>query len=97
MSEPSPPPARDVPPKSTLFCPECGHRSPSDGDWTLAESTRETRYRCPDCDVVVTSRRSFDADDRPARSPERWHATLQTWEEGVRTLQQFWKRTFSLS
>jgi hypothetical protein len=42
--------------KSVLFCVECGHENPVDGDWVLdREDGHETRY-CPNCDSVVTDR-----------------------------------------
>ncbi|WP_121820215.1 hypothetical protein [Halostella salina] len=49
--------------KAVLSCPDCGHESPPDGDWTVAEERRNGRphdvYRCPDCDATVTDRRRF--------------------------------------
>ena len=54
----------DIPPKSTLFCPDCGHRSRPDGDWRTVRTDGETRLLCPDCGTVVTVRRGrFSRED----------------------------------
>ena len=47
----------DIPPKSTLFCPNCDYRSRPDGDWRTARTGGGTRLLCPDCGTVVTVRR----------------------------------------
>ncbi|MFC6988488.1 hypothetical protein ACFQJD_06765 [Haloplanus sp. GCM10025708] len=93
-SDPDPPPARDAPAKSTLFCPDCGHQSRSDGDWNLVESARETRYLCPECEYTVTSRRLADGDVRRVLGP--WCFAWQTWEESVRIWQRFLRRAPSM-
>lgn len=49
--------------KAVLFCASCGHESPVDGDWTVAErETGTTRcvLKCPDCEHVVVDRPRFD-------------------------------------
>ncbi|MFB6304912.1 MAG: hypothetical protein ABEH47_07085 [Haloferacaceae archaeon] len=58
-SRPSPVPADR--PKSTLFCPECGHESAPDGDWVVSVDGRHRRYACPECDAVVEHRPRFAA------------------------------------
>lgn len=42
--------------KATLFCPECGHASPPDGDWigTTDESHDSEDYICPDCGFMIS-------------------------------------------
>jgi hypothetical protein len=40
--------------KATLFCPECHHRSPFDGDWRRVEKPEGTHVHCPDCRATVT-------------------------------------------
>lgn len=50
---------RDVPPKATLFCPDCDHQSRVDGDWHVVETTRTTRYLCPDCGTEIAVRPTF--------------------------------------
>jgi predicted RNA-binding Zn-ribbon protein involved in translation (DUF1610 family) len=42
--------------KSLLVCPNCGHESPTEGDWivTLHETTVD--LSCPDCRRRLTTR-----------------------------------------
>lgn len=56
----------DVPPKSTLFCPDCGHRSRPDGDWRTAGTADGTRFLCPDCNAEVAVRPAVSTDRPPA-------------------------------
>jgi len=42
--------------KSVLFCPDCGHESPIDGDWQVQTGEDRCVYGCPACDAVVTER-----------------------------------------
>ena len=42
--------------KTTLFCPECGHASSSDGDWIVRERAGRAEYNCPDCETAITTR-----------------------------------------
>ena len=77
---------RDVPPKRTLFCPDCDHRSRSDGDWRVVESVRRTRYLCPDCGAELTVRPEFPTGpgNRPAAVWRPWagfRAWLRLWRE----------------
>ena len=53
--------------KATLFCRQCGHESPVDGDWVVTDGEREEGddaeslvLECPDCDAVVTVRPTFE-------------------------------------
>lgn len=39
--------------KAVLFCPECGHQSPPDGDWGYRRTAAETVYTCPECRTEV--------------------------------------------
>jgi len=50
--------------KRTLFCQECGHASPVDGDWTVRTVGERRRVRCPECGSVVDERRVADAPRR---------------------------------
>ncbi|WP_251341663.1 hypothetical protein [Haloplanus halophilus] len=52
--------------KATLFCPECGHASPLDGDWDVRTVGGHRRVRCPECRTVVDERRGTDR--RPVRA-----------------------------
>lgn len=52
-----PPDDRLVRRKAVLFCRDCEHESPVDGDWIYSRSTGGTTdVVCPDCGTVVTSR-----------------------------------------
>lgn len=63
MNRPTDAPETDSPPrrKAVLFCPDCGHENPVDGDWRRRRSSRSVDYVCPDCRATVTS--------RPAEAP----------------------------
>ena len=78
--EPPPGARPDTPGKATLFCPECGHADRYDGGWRRVESPRTTRYRCPECGVVVTRR----PNERRGHDPYSY--LRSAWEMGVR----FW-------
>ena len=42
------------PAKTRLFCQNCDHESPVDGDWISDDRTTRRRLRCPRCgDCVV--------------------------------------------
>ncbi|MFD1632715.1 hypothetical protein ACOZ4L_07965 [Haloplanus ruber] len=43
--------------KATLFCPDCGHTNPLDGDWVVRTVAGHRRVRCPDCRSLVDERR----------------------------------------
>jgi predicted RNA-binding Zn-ribbon protein involved in translation (DUF1610 family) len=59
--------------KAVLFCPDCGHDSPVDGDWivrTRGEGDDERAvYACPDCGTVIQTRPQFDGRTEPAPCP----------------------------
>ena len=60
----------DDPPdeKGVLFCPECDHRSPADGDWEVCADADAYEYRCPDCGASVLRQPIFESelDSQPA-------------------------------
>jgi DNA-directed RNA polymerase subunit RPC12/RpoP len=78
---------RDVPSKPTLFCPDCGHRSRSDGDWRVVESCGDTRYLCPDCGAELTVRPEF-----PSRPGNRPVVAWRPWD-GLRVWLRLWRKT----
>jgi predicted RNA-binding Zn-ribbon protein involved in translation (DUF1610 family) len=47
--------------KATLYCPECGHESRINGDWTIHVLVESTTYECPDCGTTINSHRNRDA------------------------------------
>jgi hypothetical protein len=83
----SPPPTDDVSDrKSTLFCQNCGHASPVDGDWTVRTAGDSRRVRCPECRDVVDERRVPDrrrGGVGPAapvrRYVDAWHRYWSAW------------------
>lgn len=77
---------RDVPSKPTLFCPDCGHRSRSDGDWRVVESHSDAYYLCPDCGAELTVRPEFPS--RPATHPV---SVWQPWT-GLRAWLRLWRK-----
>ena len=67
--------------KSTLFCPECGHRSRYDGDWLRIEERGGVRYLCPDCHTEITVRSTERAETAgPASLWRTWADSLQAWQ-----------------
>lgn len=48
----------DRPPstKAVLYCFECNHESPVDGDWIRQRTADAVVYRCPDCNTAITTR-----------------------------------------
>lgn len=48
----------DRPPssKAVLYCFECGHESPVEGDWIVHQSADCVSYDCPECGTTITSR-----------------------------------------
>ena len=75
-------PSCDVPTKTTLFCPDCTHRSRVDGDWHVVETTRTVRYRCPDCDTEIAVRptsTSWTGQHAPAMFWQPWMNSIYVW------------------
>jgi len=61
--------------KTVLFCQDCGHASPVDGDWHVRTVGNHQRTRCPECGRVVDDRRPatpLDADDASTPTPVQW-------------------------
>lgn len=51
--------------KSTLFCQDCGHESPVDGDWVVQTQSDHRLYVCPECQHVLTTRSQNDGSVAP--------------------------------
>jgi len=47
--------------KTVLVCPDCGHESPMDGDWTVVRTADGHRqvYECPACPTTVLTQPLF--------------------------------------
>ncbi|SDZ97753.1 hypothetical protein SAMN04488065_1517 [Haloplanus vescus] len=77
---PSPASVDARPRKATLFCPECGHASPVDGDWAVRTLGNSRRLRCPECQAVVDERRR-SRDEAPAveQCVDAWRRYWSAW------------------
>jgi hypothetical protein len=51
--------------KSALFCQDCGHESPVDGDWEVQTQSDHRLYVCPECQHVLTARPQSDGSATP--------------------------------
>ncbi|TMT87258.1 hypothetical protein E2L06_11955 [Haloterrigena sp. H1] len=76
--------------KATLFCWECEHSSPVDGDWQLQPRKRSLAYVCPECKTTITTRpRSTEPTQSRAVSGPliAWqhtlHASASAWRASV--------------
>lgn len=78
--------------KATLFCWECDHASPVEGDWLLESEDRYAAYVCPDCETTLTKRpRSNEpARDRTITGP------LTLWQRAVRTSVTVWRASLDV-
>jgi uncharacterized protein with PIN domain len=81
-----------TPPKATLFCQSCGHQAHVDSDWQSVRTGTETRYRCPDCSTVVTTRPRRSSDDSVPDTEAILVTYLETVSESTRLWQRFWKQ-----
>lgn len=73
--------------KATLFCWECDHTSPVEGDWLLESEDQYVAYVCPDCETTLTKR---PRSNEPAR--ERTVAgPVVLWQRAVRTSVTVWR------
>lgn len=68
LSPQTPPEAQATRRKNTLFCPSCGHASPTDGDWRTRATASGVDYTCPVCDAEVTTRPADRADPQRVQS-----------------------------
>jgi len=95
-------PAGEPPRKSTLFCPECGHGSPIDGDWRRRTGAEIDRYDCPICETTVTTRPHPGTEsgaiipdgDRPTAEPRAVARPdlLRSWTVVSATWLGLWRR-----
>ena len=83
--------------KAVLFCPDCGHEDPVDGDWVERDdrTDRVRELHCPECAAVVTGRPlptdSEASRPRDGRGPGERAATWGSlWVSTVR----FWVDAF---
>lgn len=49
--------------KARLFCQDCSHASPLDGDWLCVETAGgDVVYRCPECGRAIERRPAFGGE-----------------------------------
>lgn len=73
--------------KGVLFCPDCEHASPIDGDWIVEERAASLELRCPDCGTILTER------ERERRREDPADPVLRIWAAWLRTVAA-WIRPF---
>jgi len=53
-----------APRKSVLFCPTCGHRAPTEGNWVVTERSvdgdHRRAYGCPTCGRTLVVQPVFE-------------------------------------
>ncbi|OLZ40269.1 hypothetical protein A6E15_04395 [Natrinema saccharevitans] len=77
--------------KATLFCWECDHSSPVDGDWAVQSREDRIAYVCPGCETTLTT--------RPHREESREGATaepLAAWRRAIRSSATVWRASVDL-
>ena len=74
--------------KATLYCWECDHASPVEGDWIRSSRGESVTYTCPDCDTVIAER------PRDGERSERTPRPTAAWSRVVRTSVSVWRANF---
>ncbi|MGQ3410723.1 hypothetical protein ACT4ML_00470 [Natrinema sp. LN54] len=77
--------------KATLFCWECDHASPIDGDWQVQPRPRHVAYVCPSCETTL-AKRPRRTDPSPARAP----TPLAVWRRTLRTSATVWRASIDI-
>lgn len=80
--------------KATLFCPDCGHESPVDGDWDYRTRTAPAveEVRCPTCRTRISERPLPDHAERGVQSVVG-RSRQQTPGDTLVTLTRLWSET----
>lgn len=78
--------------KATLFCWECDHSSPVDGDWLYQPRDRHVACVCPDCGTTLTERPRSDERSRERATP----GPLTAWERTVRASATVWRASVGI-
>jgi hypothetical protein len=72
--------------KATLFCWECDHSSPIDGDWAVQSTEQCVTYDCPTCETTLARRPTNERSPaRVARGP------LAAWPRALRRSAAIWR------
>jgi hypothetical protein len=73
--------------KSTLYCWECNHASPVDGDWVHNSKDESVSYVCPICETTITERPTEGVQDSEPRPAAAWsrvvRASVSAWRASV--------------
>jgi len=77
--------------KATLFCWECEHSSPVDGDWQLQPRKRSLAYVCPECETTLTTR-PRSTDPVP---PHAMAGPLVAWQQTLRASATVWRASIT--
>ncbi|WP_222918150.1 hypothetical protein [Natrinema sp. SYSU A 869] len=73
--------------KATLFCWECDHSSPVDGDWLVESRDRYVAYVCPCCETTLTKRpRSTEPSCEQATA-----GPLAAWQRAIGASATVWR------
>jgi hypothetical protein len=80
--------------KATLFCPECGHENPVDGDWDYRRRTARAieTVRCPTCRTQICERPLPDRSEHGVESVLR-HQRHPDSSDALVTLTRLWTET----
>ncbi|WP_226480012.1 hypothetical protein [Natrinema amylolyticum] len=76
-----------TPRKATLFCWECDHSSPVDGDWLVESRDRYDAYVCPGCETTLAKRPQSTNSSRERAT----NGPLVAWERAVRASAAIWR------
>ncbi|SIS01704.1 hypothetical protein [Natronorubrum thiooxidans] len=76
--------------KSTLFCWDCDHESPVEGDWDRRTTEQHLEYVCPVCETTIATRPLPDESTHERSTPP------PAWQRTLRTTMAVWQANVSL-
>nr|WP_254531346.1 hypothetical protein [Natrinema gelatinilyticum] len=79
--------------KATLFCWECDHTNPIDGDWVLQSRPTFVAYICPDCETTLGKR----PRRRPSKPSVAATRPIVAWREAFRVSATVWRASVDAS
>ncbi|MFD1562898.1 hypothetical protein ACFR99_04980 [Haloarchaeobius amylolyticus] len=80
--------------KATLFCWECEHSSPVDGDWQLQPRKRSLAYVCPECETTITTR-PRSTEPAPSRA-SAMSGPFIAWQHTVHASASAWRASIAV-
>jgi len=77
-----------VQPKAMLYCWDCAHENPPDGDWARRTQGNVVAYDCPTCGTTIAKRPQSDETDSDSHRPQTaWgrmmHNSIDAWRASV--------------